>query len=129
MGRPESFLNQASGGGDGSMEGGPFWYRKHFTLDNAYSARKIFIEFEGVHIGCQVYCNGTFMPGNSAENPQATHVIGFIGFVLDITSLVHFGGVDNVIAVLVSKNQGFYADPGFSEVFRFGQADAGILTI
>ncbi len=122
----ESFLNQASGGGDGSMEGGPFWYRKHFTLDNAYAARKIFIEFEGVHIGCQVYCNGTFMPGNSAENPQATHVIGFIGFVLDITSLVHFGGVDNVIAVLVSKNQGFYADPGFSEVFRFGQADAGI---
>jgi hypothetical protein len=122
----ESFLNMPSGGGDGNMEGGPFWYRKHFTLDNAYAGRKIFVEFEGVHIGCQVYVNGTFMPGNSAENPQATHVIGFIGFVLDMTSLVNFGGADNVIAVRVSKSQGFYNDPGFSEVFRFGQADGGI---
>jgi beta-galactosidase len=122
----ESFLNQASGGGDGEMFGGPVWYRKHFTLDSKYSDKKIFVEFEGVHVGVQVYVNGTFMPGNSVENPQATHVIGFIGFVLDITSQVKFGGADNVIAARVSKSQGFYADPGFSLVFRFGQADAGI---
>jgi hypothetical protein len=122
----ESFQNVPSGGGDGNMAGGPFWYRKHFTLDSKYSGRKIFVEFEGVHVGVQVYVNGTFMPGNSVENPQATHVIGFIGFVLDITNLVKFGGADNVIAARVSKSQGFYADPGFSLVFRFGQGDAGI---
>ena len=122
----ESFQNVPSGGGDGNMAGGPFWYRKHFTLDSKYSGRKIFVEFEGIHVGCQVYVNGTFMPGNSVENPQATHVIGFIGFVLDITNRVQFGGADNVISVRVSKSQGFYADPGFSLVFRFGQGDAGI---
>jgi|WetSurMetagenome_2_1015567.scaffolds.fasta_scaffold00046_34 beta-galactosidase len=122
----ESFLNAASGGGDGDMEGGPFWYRKHFTLDNKYADKKIFVEFEGVHVGVQVYVNGTFMPGNSAFNPQATHVIGFVGFVLDITNQVHFGGTDNVIAARVTKSGGFYQDPGFSLVFRFGQGDAGI---
>ena len=42
--------------------------------------KKIFVEFEGVHVGRQVYVNGTFIPGNSAVNPQATHVIGFIAF-------------------------------------------------
>jgi hypothetical protein len=122
----ESFLNEPSGGNDGEMTGGPFWYRKHFTLDKKYSDKQIFVEFEGIHVGVQVFVNGTFMPGNSVENPQATHVIGFIGFVLDITSLVRFGGADNVIAARVSKSQGFYADPGFSLVFRFGQGDAGI---
>ncbi len=123
----ESFLNEPSGGNDGEMEGGPFWYRKHFTLDNKYADKKIFVEFEGVHVGVQVYINGHFMKGNSVENPQATHVIGFIGFVLDITdSSLQFGGADNLLAVRVSKSQGFYADPGFSLVFRFGQGDAGI---
>jgi hypothetical protein len=122
----ESFLNMPSGGGDGEMAGGPFWYRKHFTIDPKYAGRKVYLEFEGAHVGIQVYVNGTFMPGNSAVNPQATHVIGFIGFVLDITNYVKFDGSDNVIACCVSKSQGFYSDPGFSLVFRFGQGDAGI---
>jgi len=34
-----------------------------------------------------VYVNGTFIPGNSAVNPQATHVIGFLPFVVDITPM------------------------------------------
>ena len=73
----DTYINQASGGGDGSMFGGAIWYRKHFTLDSKYSNRKIFVEVEGAHCGCQVYINGSFIPGNSAINPQATHVIGF----------------------------------------------------
>ncbi|HMD68749.1 MAG TPA: hypothetical protein VKF42_07690, partial [Chitinivibrionales bacterium] len=44
----DTFENQNSGGGDGSMYEGTCWYRKHFTLDNAYANRKIFVEFEGV---------------------------------------------------------------------------------
>ena len=124
----DTFINQPSGGGDGSMAGGTCWYRKHFTLDNSYSGRKIFVEFEGVHVGAAVYINGTFLPGNSAvtADANATHVIGFMGFVVDITPYVHFGTTDNVLAVRVGKSQGFYADPGFSLVFRFGQADGGI---
>ena len=55
-----------------STFGGNVWYRKHFTLDNSYSGRKVFVEFQGVHIGCQVYINGTFLPGNSAVTADAT---------------------------------------------------------
>jgi beta-galactosidase len=122
----DTYINQQSGGGDGSMAGGICWYRKHFTLDAAYAGRKIFVEFEGVHVGAQVYINGTMIPGNSPVNPAATHVIGFIGFVVDISDRVSFGGADNVLAVRVSKNGGYYTDPGFSLGFRFGQSDGGI---
>ena len=121
----DTFINQKDGGGDGSMFGGACWYRKHFTVDSKYSGRKIFVEFEGAHVGIQVYVNGTFMKGNSAVNPTATHVVGFMGFVLDITDQINFGA-DNLIAAKVTKNGGFYSDPGFSTVFRFGQGDAGI---
>jgi beta-galactosidase len=122
----DTYINQGSGGGDGSMLGGICWYRKHFTLDNQYAGRKIFIEVEGAHVGAAAYINGTFIPGNSALNPTATHVIGFIGFIVDVTSSVQFGGADNVFAVRVGKSGGFYIDPGFSEVFRFGQEDGGL---
>ncbi len=124
----DTFINQQSGGGDGSMFGGNVWYRKHFTLDNTYATRKIFVEFQGVHVGCQVYINGTFLPGNSAvtADAQATHVIGFMGFVVDVTPYVTFGGADNVLAVRVGRGGGFYEDPGFSEGFRFGSSDGGI---
>ncbi|HMD69158.1 MAG TPA: DUF4982 domain-containing protein, partial [Chitinivibrionales bacterium] len=122
----DTYINQGSGGGDGSMLGGTCWYRKHFTLDNQYAGRKIFIEIEGAHVGAQAYINGTLIPGNSAVNPNATHVIGFVGFIVDVTASVQFGGTDNVFAVRVSKSQAFYQDPGFSLVFRFGQADGGL---
>jgi hypothetical protein len=120
----DTFVNGESGGGP--MFGGACWYRKHFTLDNAYAGRKIFIEVEGAHMGCQLYINGTLMKGNSALNPNATHVIGFMGFVVDVTSNVTFGGADNLLAIRVSFSGGFYTDPGFSEVFRFGSSDVGV---
>ena len=134
----DTFVNGQSGGG--TMSGGTNWYRKHFTVDSSYANRKILVEFEGVHIGAQVFVNGTFMPGSSAVAADAldTHVLGFIPFVLDITKLVQIGGADNVLAVRVDMNGGgvqpdgglqsgaVYEDPGFSEVFRFGQADGGI---
>jgi beta-galactosidase len=123
----DTYINQASGGGDGSMLGGTNWYRKHFTVDSKYSGRKIFVEFEGAHVGAAVYINGgPMIPGNSAYNPACTHVIGFIGFVVDITSSVNFGGADNVLAVRVAKSGGIYTDPGFSLGFRFGQGDGGL---
>jgi hypothetical protein len=124
----DTFINQESGGGDGSMVGGTNWYRKHFTLDAAYADRKILVEFEGAHLGAQVYINGTFVSGNSTvtANAQATHVVGFVPFVVDLTKQVTFGGADNVLAVKVGKSGGFYEDPGFSTVFRFGQNDGGL---
>ena len=64
----DTFVNGESGGGP--MFGGNCWYRKHFTLDNAYAGRKIFIEVEGAHMGCQVYINGTFMHGQQRIEPE-----------------------------------------------------------
>ncbi|HUI92227.1 MAG TPA: DUF4982 domain-containing protein [Chitinivibrionales bacterium] len=121
-----TFLNMSSGGNAGALLGNTGWYRKHFTLDNGYAGRKIFVEFEGAHIGCQVYVNGVFIPGNSAVNPQATHVIGFLPFVVDVTPYVQFGGADNVLAVRVSTGSSWFTYPGFSVDFRFGQGDGGL---
>jgi beta-galactosidase/beta-glucuronidase len=64
--------------------------------------------------------------GNSAINPQATHVVGFIPFIVDLTPYLKFDGSDNVLAVKVSKNDTFFEDLCFSGAFRFGQGDTGI---
>jgi beta-galactosidase len=114
--------------GTGGAWAGMCWYRKHFTVDNAYAGRKIFVEFEGAHFGCQVYINGTLIPGNSTINPQATHVIGFIPFIVDITDKVNVGGADNVLAVRITNNtsSAFFDNPDFSGSFRFGQGSGGL---
>jgi hypothetical protein len=121
-----TFLNMGAGGNAGALQGVTGWYRKHFTLDKGYSGRKVFIEFEGAHIGAQVYINGVFIPGNSAVNPQATHVIGFLPFVVDLTPHVQFGGAENVLAVRVATGSSWFTYPGFSVDFRFGQGDGGL---
>ena len=61
-----TFLNAASGGGDGQLDGGIQWYRLHFTLGTQYAGSKVLVEFEGAHTGVQVYANGTLLPGISA---------------------------------------------------------------
>jgi beta-galactosidase len=120
----QTFANNTSGGGN--IPGGPYWYRKHFTLDAKYADKKVFLEFEGAHMGCQVYVNGTLLSSGSAVNTGATHVVGFIGFLCDVTSLVKFDGTNNVIAARVAMNGAWFADPGFAGVFRFGQGSGGV---
>jgi beta-galactosidase len=122
----DTFLNLPSGGGQGQLTGNILWYRKHFTLDASYANRKIFVEFEGAHMGTQVYINGSFIPGNSLINPQATHVIGFTPFIVDLTPYVKTDGSDNVMAVKVARGDTFFNSPDFSGAFRFGQADSGL---
>src|ERR1700756_4262737 len=123
-----TFINEQSGGGDGELGANTLWYRKHFTLDPQYAGSKVFVEFEGVHTGMQVYINGTLLPGNSAvpADSQATHVVGFIGALVDLTPYLHFDGTDNVLAVRAARNANWFEDPGFSGAFRFGQAMNGI---
>jgi beta-galactosidase/beta-glucuronidase len=121
----DTYLNTAAGGPDPNM-GGMGWYRKHFTLDYKYSGRKIFVEFEASHVGIQVYINGTMIKGNSAVNLNATHVVGFLPIIVDITPYVTFGATENVIACRVSGSEGFYTFPTFSIDFRFGQGDYGL---
>jgi|WetSurMetagenome_2_1015567.scaffolds.fasta_scaffold00048_27 beta-galactosidase len=124
MGEDAMFANTASGGGGGP--GGPYWYRKKFKLSAAFQGKKVFLEIEGAHLGCQVYFNETLLPTASAVNPNATHVVGFIGTINDVTSLAKFDGSDNIVAIRVGNGGGFFSDPGFSTVFRFGQGTAGV---
>ncbi len=123
-----TFLNAASGGGEGELDGSSNWYRLHFTLGAQYANNKIMVEFEGAHTGAQVYINGTLLPGISAisADAKASHVIGFIPFVVDLTPFVHTDGTANVLAVSVSKNASWYLSPSFSGAFRFGQSEAGL---
>ena len=124
-----TFLNAVSGGGDGFLDGGTQWYRLHFTLDAKFAASKVLVEFEGAHTGVQVYVNGALLPGISAVagDAQASHVVGFLPFVVDLTPLVHAdGATQNVLAVRVARSAAWFKQPGFSGAFRFGQAEAGL---
>jgi hypothetical protein len=124
-----TFLNNVSGGGDGFLDGGTQWYRLHFTLATQFAASKVLVEFEGAHTGVQVYINGTLLPGISAVagDAQASHVVGFLPFVVDLTPFVHAdGATQNVLAVRVARSAAWFTQPGFSGAFRFGQAEAGL---
>ena len=124
-----TFLNAVAGGGDGFLDGGAQWYRLHFALATQNAASKVLVEIEGAHTGVQVYINGTLLPGISAVpgDAQASHVVGFIPFIVDLTPFVRAdGATQNVIAVRVSRGAPWFTQPGFSGAFRFGQAEAGL---
>lgn len=107
----DTYTNEATG--RKSMFLGTVWYRKHFKLDSSYEGRKIFIEFEGVQSGCAVYINGKFLKGNTLvpQQVEATHVGGYIPFVVDITPYVNLGDKENVLAVRVDNSDCWYEGP------------------
>jgi beta-galactosidase len=72
---------------------GKVWYRKHFTIDSAYSGRKVVLEFQAISLIANFYVNG-----QSAGSYQSG--VGPCG--VDITDLVNYGG-DNLIAVEVNN--------------------------
>jgi len=125
---PRTFLNQTSGGGQGSLDGNDNWYRLHFKVATKYAGQKFMLSLEGAHTGVQVYFNGTLIPGISevAADSQATHVVGFVPVIVELP-VVADGTTDNVIAIYVTRNNSkVFESIGFCEVFRFGQAMAGL---
>lgn len=64
------------------------WYRKHFSVNKAYSGEKCFIEFEGIHRYCRIWLNGKFIGEHRGDG----------SFDIDITSGLKYGD-DNVLAV------------------------------
>ena len=84
------------------------------------------MDFQGAGIGAAVYINGNFIPGNNAINPNATHVLAFIPFIVDITPYATFGTAENVLAVKVSNAGGFYSDPGFATSYKYGMGCSGL---
>ncbi|EOS01153.1 hypothetical protein C799_03007 [Bacteroides thetaiotaomicron dnLKV9] len=65
------------------------WYRKHFKLPKTAQGKKVFIEFEGVRMGADIWLNGKHV---------GLHENGVMAFGIDLTPYLNFGG-ENVIAV------------------------------
>ena len=66
------------------------WYRKSFILPDGSTDSKVFIEFEGVRQGAEIFCNDTFI---------GRHENGAMAFGIDISNIVKHNGQENVIAV------------------------------
>ena len=69
------------------------WYRRHSAIPARLSGRRVFLEFEAVSIGAEVYVNG---------EKAGEHQGAYTPFIINITGLVVFGE-DNVIAVKVDS--------------------------
>jgi beta-galactosidase len=82
--------NATTTGRGGYLPAGIGWYRKHFTLPQALSGKRVFIEFDGVMANSDVYVNGTHL---------GTRPYGYVGFRYDITASAKFGAADNVLSV------------------------------
>jgi hypothetical protein len=87
------FIRNASQNDDPFRRTGWGWYRKHFSIKNDYSDRKVFIEFEGVQKYCKIWINGKYL---------GDHKGGWGSFDFDITQFVK-SGADNVVAVAVNN--------------------------
>ena len=68
------------------------WYRKCLNLDLDDLKKKLFLEFDGVFQEAEVFVNGKL---------AGTHVGGYTGFSVDISSCIKLG--ENQIAVRVNN--------------------------
>jgi beta-galactosidase len=71
------------------------WYRKHFTINQEFTGKKVFVEFEGVQKYCKVWINGKYL---------GDHKGGYGSFDFDITPNI-IEGKDNVLVVAVNNQQ------------------------
>ncbi len=70
------------------------WYEKLFYIPDYKNELKLFLHFEGVNITSQVFVNGKL---------ASSHVGGYIGFDVDITSFI-IKGKENQILVRVDNS-------------------------
>ncbi|MBP3356923.1 MAG: family 43 glycosylhydrolase [Rikenellaceae bacterium] len=84
------------------------WYRKHFRLPASARGQKVFLEFEGIRFGGEVWLNGRHV---------ALHENGVMAFGVDVTDLVSYSG-DNVVAVR-TDNDWKYAEKATGQVYQW----------
>lgn len=72
------------------------WYRRHFSLSEEYSDKRIIVEFQGVSTAADVYVNGKY---------AGSHKGAYTGFSFDITDYITTDGSDNVLAVRVDSTK------------------------
>jgi beta-galactosidase len=106
-----------TGGAGAFLPSGIAWYRKHFTLPDDLSGRRVFIEFDGVMQNSDVWINGTLL----GHRP-----FGYASFSYELTSHLNFGG-DNVLTVRadtsVQPASRFYAGAGIYRHVRLVVTD------
>jgi len=92
----ESFNDWSPPGhvGQTNQWSGRTWYRKSFTLPEAFKGRRVYLEFEAVRQVAEVYLNG---------EPLGTNRTGFIPFGFELTPHLRFGGATNVLAVMADN--------------------------
>lgn len=89
----QDFTVTGTEGESGNKLGGTGWYRKWFTIPEAFNERELILNFNGAYMHTYVYVNGTLV----CENHY-----GYNSFSVDITPYIAADGVTaNLIAVKV----------------------------
>ncbi|MFI3325778.1 MAG: glycoside hydrolase family 2 TIM barrel-domain containing protein [Clostridia bacterium] len=75
------------------LVGGIGWYRKHFTLNDDYKDKKVFLYFDGIYNRSNIYVNEKFV---------SFEAYGYSPILLDISDYV---AKENVLAVKVDRTR------------------------
>ena len=92
------------------------WYRKHFSIDDAFRTKQLFLRFDAAAITAVVYFNGILI---------GSHKGAFSAFCFDITPVVKFDS-PNVIAVQVSNTADSTVAPLRGDFTIFGGLYRGV---
>ncbi len=71
------------------------WYRKTFKLPAEAQGKKVFLEFEGIRQGGEIYING---------EKVGLHENGAMAFGIDISKYAKFGSEENTIALRIDSS-------------------------
>jgi beta-galactosidase len=82
---------------------GVAWYRRHFTAEETWRGKKLFVQFEGAMQVADVWFNGKHL---------LTHYGGYLPFTVDLTDLVRYGKADNLIALRLDNSDNPDVPPG-----------------
>ena len=74
---------------------GIVWYRKSFKIPQEFEGKKVFIEFEGIRQGGEIYLNGEKI---------GLHENGTMAFGFDLSEKIKFGNQENVIALRIDNS-------------------------
>lgn len=81
---------------------GESWYRKHFTPEDAWKGKRLFLHFEAIMGKSKVWINGVLVK---------EHFGGFLPVISDVTDYLKYGK-DNVIAVWADNSDDPSYPPG-----------------
>jgi beta-galactosidase len=79
----------------GALPAGIGWYRKSFKVEQSWTEKQVFIDFDGVYRNSEVWINGHYL----GKRPY-----GYSSFRYDLTPFLNLGDKANVLAVRVDNS-------------------------